>query len=98
MDNDAMPPPALPADVDEATQQATQAYSQPESGQVNGHLWGFLLPCSPKLHQIDFWKIQPSVEIGRSTDNLVQLPGMRISESLVVLVVGAYFDAFAYRQ
>jgi hypothetical protein len=63
------------------TQLSTQQYSQPEADQVdsNTHLWGFLLPCSPRLRQLDFWRIQPTYTIGRGQDNAIRLPGMRIS-------------------
>ena len=63
------------------TQLSTQQHSQPEADLVdtNGHLWGFLLPCSPRLKQLDFWRIQPTYTIGRGHDNAIRLPGMRIS-------------------
>ena len=63
------------------TQLSTQQYSQSEPDQpdANAHLWGFLLPCSPRLKQLDFWRIQPTYTIGRGQDNAIRLPGMRIS-------------------
>ena len=63
------------------TQLSTQQYSQTEADKVDSeaHLWGFLLPCSPRLKQLDFWRIQPTYTIGRGHDNAIRLPGMRIS-------------------
>lgn len=62
------------------TQLSTQQYSQSaEQPETNAHLWGFLLPCSPRLKQLDFWRVQPTYAIGRGQDNAIRLPGMRIS-------------------
>lgn len=68
------------------TQLSTQQYSQAEADQpdANGHLWGFLLPCSPRLKQLDFWRIQPTYTIGRGHDNAIRLPGMRISACILL--------------
>ncbi|KAG6375586.1 kinase-like domain-containing protein [Boletus reticuloceps] len=69
--------------IEEQTQQATQStqYSGSQStGDANGHLWGFLQPCSTLLKRIDFFKIQPTVSIGRHKDeNEIILPGVRVS-------------------
>ena len=66
------------------TQLATQQYSQstPEVQDASTHLWGFLLPCSPRLKQLDFWRVQPTYTIGRGHDNAIRLPGVRISASI----------------
>lgn len=62
------------------TQLSTQQYSQAAEHQdPSGHLWGFLLPCSPRLKQLEFWRSQPSYTIGRGHDNAIRLPGPRIS-------------------
>lgn len=77
-----MPPPAVPESEEASTQQATQStqpYSQPDPA-LDDHLWGFLLPCSPTLNRIDFWRIKPNCTIGRAPENQVTLPGMRISK------------------
>ncbi|KAF8444907.1 kinase-like domain-containing protein [Boletus edulis BED1] len=69
--------------IEEQTQQATQStqYSGSQStGDANGHLWGFLQPCSTLLKRIDFFKIQPTVSVGRHNDqNEIILPGVRVS-------------------
>ncbi|KAF8843053.1 Pkinase-domain-containing protein [Paxillus ammoniavirescens] len=69
--------------MDDQTQQATQS-TQHSGSQVNGdgvsHLWGFLQPCSAQLKRIDFFKIQPTVSIGRNGEqNEIVLPGGRVS-------------------
>jgi serine/threonine/tyrosine protein kinase RAD53 len=62
------------------TQLSTQQYSQSvEQPEANSHLWGFLLPCSPRLKQLEFWRMQPTYAISRGQDNAIRLPGMRIS-------------------
>jgi ser/thr/tyr protein kinase RAD53 len=66
-----------------ATQSTQQASQQPE---MEGHLWGYLQPCSTKLTRIDFWKVRPSYKIGRMDDDTVNdlvLPGMKISKLLI---------------
>ncbi|KAG6331844.1 hypothetical protein ID866_7247 [Astraeus odoratus] len=73
-----------PEDSMEETQQATQSTqnaSQQTSGlDSNSHLWGFLQPCGSQLRRIDFFKIVPTVSIGRNPDmNEVVLPGPRVS-------------------
>lgn len=69
----------------EETQQATQS-TQSSSQQnssladANSHLWGFLQPCGTQLRRIDFFKIVPTVGIGRNQEgNEVVLPGARVS-------------------
>lgn len=69
----------------EETQQATQS-TQSSSQQnssladANSHLWGFLQPCGTQLRRIDFFKIVPTVGIGRNPEgNEVVLPGVRVS-------------------
>jgi len=67
----------------EETQQATQSTehpSQPNAADTNSHLWGFLQPCSSVLRRIDFWKVQPTVQVGRALDNDIILPGGRVSK------------------
>ena len=68
------------------TQLSTQQHSQPEAEQAdtNAHLWGFLLPCSPRLNQLDFWRLHPTYTIGRGHDNAIRLPGMRISAFILL--------------
>lgn len=74
-----------PEDSMEETQQATQstqsASQQPlNSPDANSHLWGFLQPCGSQLRRIDFFKIAPTVSIGRNPEvNEVVLPGGRVS-------------------
>lgn len=88
----AMPPPAIPVpDMtdEQASQQATQPFSQITASQggpdaVNDHIWGFFLPCSPRLNRIDFFKIQPTYLIGRGNEAHVKLPGLKISEYSIV--------------
>ena len=68
--------------LEEQTQQATQStqYSGSQaSGDANAHLWGFLQPCSTLLKRIDFFRIQPTVSIGRSAENEIILPGGKVS-------------------
>lgn len=66
-----------------ATQQ-TQDPSQPISSQAerdsNAHLWGYLIPCRDSLHRVDFWKMSREISFGRSNENDVQLPSLKISE------------------
>lgn len=68
------------------TQLSTQQYSQSEAEQPDptAHLWGFLLPCSPRLMQLDFWRMKPTYTIGRGHDNAIRLPGMRISAFILL--------------
>ncbi|OAX40928.1 kinase-like protein [Rhizopogon vinicolor AM-OR11-026] len=64
------------------TQQATQSTehsSQPNAADTNSHLFGFLQPCNTLLRRIDFWKVQPTVQLGRAPDNDIVLPGGRVS-------------------
>lgn len=64
--------------------QSTQQASQPVNTDLDGHLWGYLQPCSSALTRIDFWKIHPRYTIGRNIqENQVVLPGFKISESLL---------------
>ena len=68
--------------MEEQTQQATQSTQWSESqatGDLNSHLWGFLQPCSTLLRRIDFFKIQPTVSIGRSNESDIILPGGKVS-------------------
>jgi len=65
------------------TQLSTQQ-SETEPHDPTGHLWGFLLPCSPRLKQVDFWRARPTYTIGRGHDNEIRLPGMRISASIIL--------------
>jgi len=68
-------------DVEIQSQQQTQEASQQLGGGLEGHLWGFLQPCSSTLTRIDFWKIKPVVTIGRHPEqNDVVLPGFKVSE------------------
>jgi len=60
--------------------QSTQQASQPVNTDLDGHLWGYLQPCSSALTRIDFWKIHPRYTIGRNIqENQVVLPGFKIS-------------------
>lgn len=67
---------------EEQTQtQSTQQASQPQTVQMDAHLWGYLQPCSHALNRIDFWKIHPRYTIGRNGElNQVILPGFKVSE------------------
>ena len=51
------------------------------SEDLNSHLWGYLQPCNPAKPQIDFWRLQASVSIGRAPSNQIVFDGSRISES-----------------
>ncbi|KAG6862270.1 hypothetical protein C0995_002201 [Termitomyces sp. Mi166 len=58
--------------------QSTQQASQQAGIDVNGHLWGYLQPCSSDLTRIDFWKVTPRYKLGRSKDlNDCVLPGAK---------------------
>src|ERR1700722_7600837 len=60
--------------------QSTQTASQPINNTVlDGHLWGFLQPCSASLTRIDFWRLSPTYSVGRNEGNDVVLPGFKIS-------------------
>lgn len=69
--------------MEEQTQQATQSTQHSGSqvvGDASSHLWGFLQPCSTLLKRIDFFKIQPTVSIGRNGEqNEIILPGGKVS-------------------
>lgn len=61
--------------------QSTQQASQAPDPVVDSHLWGYLQPCSAALTRIDFWRMHPSYNIGRNTENnQVVLPGFKVSE------------------
>ena len=68
----------------EATQLATQASSQDANRRVDNHLWGYLIPCSPTLHRLDFMKGRREYKIGRNASRQIGndfvLPGMKVSE------------------
>lgn len=67
--------------LEEQTQQATQS-TQHSGSQSAGdaNLWGFLQPCSTLLKRIDFFKVQPTVSIGRNGEqNEIILPGGKVS-------------------
>ena len=70
--------------MEEQTQQATQSTQHSGSqgpGDATSHLWGFLQPCSTLLKRIDFFKVQPTVSIGRNGEqNEIILPGGKVSE------------------
>jgi hypothetical protein len=69
--------------------QSTQQASQPINTALDEHLWGYLQPCSSALTRIDFWKIHPRYTIGRNIqENQVVLPGFKISESLILPMLG----------
>lgn len=51
------------------------------SEDLNSHLWGFLQPCNPTKPQIDFWRLQSCITIGRAPSNQIVFDGSRISES-----------------
>ena len=66
-----------------ATQENTQASSQPSQDPErnwNSHLWGFLVPCRERFPQEDFWRMHPTIRIGRSTGNDIVLSSLRVSE------------------
>ena len=78
--------PDLPEEELEQTQQTqlSTQQSEAEHHDPTAHLWGFLLPCSPRLNQLDFWRAQPTYTIGRGHDNAIRLPGMRISAFILL--------------
>jgi hypothetical protein len=89
--------------MEEQTQQATQSTQHSGSqtaGDASSHLWGFLQPCSTLLKRIDFFKIQPTVSIGRSGEqNEIILPGGKVSAYISLCcsslrVVPRRIDAF----
>ncbi|KAH8116604.1 Pkinase-domain-containing protein [Phellopilus nigrolimitatus] len=63
----------------QATQQATQSQGIDEPEVWNEHIWGFLKPTRPDLNRYDLWKMNPSITVGRSSDNYVVLPNLKIS-------------------
>ncbi|KAI9573238.1 hypothetical protein HD554DRAFT_2326050, partial [Boletus coccyginus] len=77
----------------QATMLASQDLHIPQSTQYSGsqgardassHLWGFLQPCSTLLKRIHFFKVQPTVSIGRnSKQNEIILPG---GKAIVIVV------------
>lgn len=75
-----------PEESMEETQQATQStqtssQQNSSSADANSHLWGFLQPCGTQLRRIDFFKVVPTVSIGRYQEgNEVVLPGCRVSK------------------
>lgn len=80
--------PDFQEDEPEQTQQtqlSTQQYSQSaaEETDSNSHLWGFLLPCSPRLRHLEFWRSRRSYMIGRGNDSEIRLLGPRISASIL---------------
>jgi serine/threonine/tyrosine protein kinase RAD53 len=80
-------------DIDMQTQQTqqTEQLSQLNSTTMDGHLWGFLQPCSAALARIDFWKLSPTYTIGRNQDcNNVVLHGLKVSEYYIHYVSFSY--------
>lgn len=73
-------------DTSQSTQQTTQATqeaSQQDGSIIDAHLWGYLLPCNPKLHRIDFHKLRKTYSIGRNAEsgqNDIIFPGPKISK------------------
>ncbi|KJA26683.1 hypothetical protein HYPSUDRAFT_36406 [Hypholoma sublateritium FD-334 SS-4] len=49
------------------------------SEDLNSHLWGYLQPCNPVKPQIDFWRLQACITIGRAPSNQIVFDGSRIS-------------------
>lgn len=80
-------------ETSQSTQQATQATqeaSQQDSSVIDAHLWGYLLPCNPKLHRIDFHKLRNTYCIGRNSEsgqNDIIFPGLKISKSQTCVCV-----------
>ncbi|KAH7888959.1 kinase-like domain-containing protein [Phlebopus sp. FC_14] len=84
--------------MEDQTQQATQStqHSSQANGDENSHLWGFLQPCGSQLKRIDFFKIQPTVSIGRHPEqNEIILPGAKVSEYLFLT---RHFRTFGTRS
>ncbi|KAJ3553328.1 hypothetical protein NM688_g3677 [Phlebia brevispora] len=65
------------------TQVATQVASQDPMRQPDLHLWGYLIPCNPRLRRLDFLKSQPEYRIGRNKQvgNDFTFPGMKVSNN-----------------
>ncbi|KAI5117858.1 hypothetical protein M0805_007701 [Coniferiporia weirii] len=63
----------------EQTQQATQSQEEEQQEPWNDHLWGFLRPTRPGLKRIDLWRVQATYTIGRSSDNLIIFPNLKVS-------------------
>ncbi|EMD33747.1 hypothetical protein CERSUDRAFT_125997 [Gelatoporia subvermispora B] len=64
----------------QSTQDASQS-SQPNP-LIDAHLWGYLIPCNPSVHRIDFIKTRPQYTIGRNPDHSdCRLMGMKISNT-----------------
>jgi serine/threonine/tyrosine protein kinase RAD53 len=68
---------APPAAGDVATQETQQRNAPPEA--ADAHLWGYLQPCRAEVCRMDFWRIQPSYNIGRNTAMDLVLPGVKVS-------------------
>lgn len=64
-------------------QSQSQPTTQPTNGRDERHLWGYLMPCSPDINRVDFFKLLPRYEIGRDVKNKVVLPGAKISELIL---------------
>lgn len=92
---DAMEEDAYADDYLDSSQQPTQstqqASQQSQDPAWDSHLWGFLQPCREGISRIDLWKMQPTVRIGRSSDNDVTLANMKISEFACIFCRGGYF-------
>ncbi|KAF8143363.1 kinase-like domain-containing protein [Mycena galopus ATCC 62051] len=64
----------------EETEIPTEPLTQPDSGESNDELWGYLTPClSRKLQRVDLVKTQLEFTIGRHSDNIVNFAGFKIS-------------------
>lgn len=69
------------SDMLESTQETSQPLQSQSLSVVDGHLWGFLQPCSPALCRIDLFKVDPVCTIGRNqAENNIVLPGFKVSE------------------
>ncbi|THH00325.1 hypothetical protein EW145_g7096, partial [Phellinidium pouzarii] len=66
----------------EQTQQATQSQSQSQEDEKepwNSHIWGFLKPTRPGVKRIDLWRVHATYTIGRSSENTIIFPNLKVS-------------------
>ncbi|KLO16032.1 Pkinase-domain-containing protein [Schizopora paradoxa] len=62
----------------QSTQEASQN-SEPTDKPWDNHLWGYLIPCRDYYPREDFWKINPTIRVGRSSGNDIVLNSLKIS-------------------
>ncbi len=79
--DDAMEQDPYADDTQQPTQ-STQEASQPSQSSDkpwDNHLWAYLVPCRDRYPREDFWKINPTIRVGRGNGNDIVLNSLRIS-------------------